>query len=950
MKKDSLHPADDGRMQPGFLAFPPAERWNDWEERGRRYSLVATTCFNCEAACGLVAYVDQETREVKKFEGNPYHPGSRGRNCAKGPATLNQINDPERILFPLRRAGARGEGKWERVSWDEALDDLAARIRRAITGGEPNKVMYHVGRPGEDGYTERVLAAWGVDGHNSHTNICSSGARAGYAFWMGMDRPSPDYANAKCILLISAHLESGHYFNPHAQRIIEAKQRGATIIVMDPRLSNTATHADHWLPTYPGSEVVVLLAIANVLIREKLYDRAFVRRWVNWEEYLRELQIPRFARDDNKPAFEQFERELERLYADYTPERAEREAGVPAATVVEVARAIASAGSAFSAHNWRAAAAGNLGGWMTARCVFFLNVLTGSVGTQGGTVPNSWTKFVPAPRARPSHPTTWNELTWPKEYPLAFFEMSFLLPHFLKERRGSLDVYFTRVYNPVWTNPDGFSWMEVLRDESMIGRHAALTPVWSETAWFADYVLPVGLGSERHDLASFETHAGSWIGFRQPVKRVVEERRGKAVADTRDVNPGEVWEENELWIELSWRIDPDGALGIRKHFESPYRKGEKITVSEYYRWIFENSVPGLREAAAAEGLTPLEYMRKYASFELPVGAYGRHETEIDPEELAESVVDSVTQRVFTARPAPPSSNIAPMPAPPSDSTGRRAAGVMIDGVARRGFPTPSGKLEFYSSTLAAWGWPELAIPTAIESHVAPSALDAAKGEMVLVPTFRLPVLVHTRTGNAKWLNELAHANPLWIHTSDAARVGIAIGDLVRVTTEIGYFVVPAWVTEGIRPGVVACSHHMGRWRVNDEQGTDRWSSALVRLEERDGRWRMRRVKGVEAFASDDRDSGRVWWQSAGVHQNLAFAVHPDPISGAHAWHQKVRVTKAEPGDQEGDVQVDTARSHEVYKQWLAMARPAPGPGGLRRPYWLLRPLRPAAEAYRMGKE
>src|SRR5215472_12979296 len=292
-----------------------------------------------------------------------------------------------------------------------------------------------------------------------------------------------------------------------------------------------------------------------------------------------------------------------------------------------------------------------LGGWMTARCLFFLNVLTGSVGTQGGTVPNSWTKFVPAPYARPPHPTTWNELTWPKEYPLAFFEMSFLLPHFLKEKRGSLDVYFTRVYNPVWTNPDGFSWMEVLRDESMIGRHAALTPVWSETAWFADYVLPVGLGSERHDLASFETHAGSWIGFRQPVKRAIEERLGHDLKDTRDVNPGEVWEENEFWIELSWRIDPDGSMGIRKHFESPYRAGEKITINEYYRWIFENSVPGLPEAAAGEGLTPLEYMRKYASFEIPIGAYGLHEVEVGLEELAESVVDPVTERVFTGRAA-----------------------------------------------------------------------------------------------------------------------------------------------------------------------------------------------------------------------------------------------------------------------------------------------------------
>jgi anaerobic selenocysteine-containing dehydrogenase len=942
MTTTSLHPADEGRMQHGFRAFPSEERWTDWVEGGRHYSLVATTCFNCEAACGLLAYVDQETRVVKKFEGNPRHPGSRGRNCAKGPATLNQIHDPERILYPLKRAGARGEGKWERVTWDDALDDLAARIRKAIVENRHTSVMYHVGRPGEDGYTERVLAAWGIDGHNSHTNICSAGARAGYAFWMGMDRPNPDHANARCILLISAHLESGHYFNPHAQRIIEAKQRGATIIVMDPRLSNTATHADHWLPTYPGSETTVLLAIANVLIREKLYDREFGRRWVNWGEYLR-------AECPEKPAtFETFAAELERLYARYTPELAEAESGVPATTVVEVAHAIARAGSAFSAHTWRAAAAGNLGGWMTARCLFFLNVLTGSVGTPGGTIPSSWTKFVPAPPARPPDPKNWNELTWPREYPLAFFEMSFLLPHFLKEGRGALDVYFTRVYNPVWTNPDGFTWIEVLRDEKLIGRHAALTPVWSETAWFADYVLPVGLGSERHDLASFETHAGSWLGFRQPVQRALAERLGERVTDTRDTNPGEVWEENEFWIELSWRIDPDGAMGIRKHFESPYRPGQKLGIDEYYRWIFENSVPGLREAAAVEGLAPMEYMRKYASFDVPSPAYGRHEQDVPADEMAEAVVDQTTGRVHTAKAAPPSSNIVPMPVPPADAAGRRAAGVMVDGAPKRGFPTPSGKLEFYSSTLAAWGWKEYAIPTVIESHVSPRQLDASKGEFTLVPTFRLPTLIHTRSGNAKWLHEIAHSNPLWVATKDAERLGIETGDLVRVETEIGYFVVRAWVTEGMRPGVVACSHHMGRWRVAEESGTDRWSSALVRLEEQGGgKWRMRRLHGVEPWASDDRDSSRVWWQSAGVHQNLTFPVHPDPISGAHAWHQKVRVTRAEADDQEGDIVVDTAKSHEVYKEWLKLARPAPRAGGMRRPHWLLRPLRPVPEAYRI---
>ncbi len=952
----SLHPSDDGRMQQGFSAFPPVERWSDWVEGGRHYSLVATTCFNCEAACGLLAYVDQQTRIVKKFEGNPRHPGSRGRNCAKGPATLNQIHDPERILYPMRRTGARGAGDWERVSWDEALDDLAGRIRNAIQSGQPNRVMYHVGRPGEDGYTERVLAAWGVDGHNSHTNICSAGARAGYAFWMGMDRPSPDHANAKCILLISSHLESGHYFNPHAQRILEAKARGATIIVMDPRLSNTATHADHWLPTFPGSEPAVLLAIANVLIRQKRYDREFVRKWVNWEEYLKAevtevtevTKVTEVTEGSGGVTFARFEERLAQLYAKYTPEFAEAESGVPAATIVAVADAIAKAGSAFSAHTWRASAAGNLGGWMTARCLFFLNVLTGSVGTEGGTIPASWTKFVPAPHARPPHPTSWNELTWPKEYPLAFFEMSFLLPHFLKEGRGTLDVYFTRVYNPVWTNPDGFTWIEVLRDEHLIGRHAALTPVWSETAWFADYVLPVGLGSERHDLASFETHAGSWLGFRQPVQRVLKERLGEGVTDTRDANPGEVWEENEFWIELSWRIDPDGSMGIRKHFESPYRTGEKLRIDEYYRWIFENSVPGLPEKAAAEGLTPMEFMRRYASFDVPNPAYRRHEQEVPADEVAQGAVNERTGRVYTAKAAAPSTNIAPMPVPPPDAAGRRAAGVMVDGVARRGFPTPSGKLEFYSSTLAAWGWKEYAIPTTVESHVSPRLLDRARNEFALIPTFRLPMLIHTRSGNAKWLNEIAHSNPLWISTEDARRIGVAVGDLVRIETEIGHFVVRAWVTEGMRPGVVACSHHMGRWRLTENEGTDRWSSALVRLEEQGGgKWRMRRVHGVAPWASDDGDSSRVWWQSAGVHQNLTFAVHPDPISGAHAWHQKVRVTRAEADDREGDVLVDTAKSHQVYKEWLKLARPAPGPGGMRRPHWLLRPLRPSAEAYRM---
>ena len=937
-----------GASQVHLAAFPPKERWDDWVEldsrswprRVERHSmLVPTTCFNCESACGLLAYVDPQTLQVRKFEGNPEHPGSRGRNCAKGPATLNQVTDPDRILYPLRRVGPRGAGGWERIGWDEALDVLAGRLRKAIQEGRQNEVMVHVGRPGEDGFTERVLASWGVDGHNSHTNICSSGGRAGYQFWMGMDRPSADFAGADVIYLISAHLEAGHYFNPHAQRITEARARGARVIVLDTRLSNTATHADFWLSPQPGSEAAINLAIANHLIQSGRYDHEFVRRWWNWREYL-DARHPKLPK-----TFETFEHLLGELYRDFTFEYAAAESGIPAPRLREVAEVVAGAGTRFAAHTWRSAAAGNLGGWQVSRTLFLLSALLGAVATEGGTYPNAWNKFVPRPMYVPPHPEVWQELTWPREYPLAQNELSFLLPHFLQEGRGRLDTYFIRVYNPVWTNPDGLSWAEMLTDEDKIGCFVALTPTWNESAFFADLVLPVGHGAERHDTHSYEQYDGQWVGFRQPVLRAARERLGERITDTRQVNPGEVWEENELWIELSWRIDPDGSLGIRRYYESQVRPGERLSVDEYYGWMFEHSLPGLSEKAAAEGLTPLQWMRRYGAYEVASRVGPRHEEPVPPEELV-AARTARNGRVYTSAPPPPTPNVVPMGAPDPDPEGRRAAGVEVDGTVRRGFPTPSGRLEFFSTTLAEWGWPEHALPGYIKSHVHPSLLEP--DQLVLLSTFRLPTQVHTRSANSKWLDELAHTNPVWVHPADARRLGIArTGELVRVETEIGHFVARAWITEGIRPGVVACSHHMGRWKPEGQPARGGGLMATVGLTRGAGGWRLRQTAPVAPYPSSDPDTQRLWWSDTGVHQNLTFPVHPDPISGMHCWHQAVRVRPALPTDRQGDIEVDTRKAHQVYVRWLELTRSAEqvSPDGGRRPFWLMRPLKPGRDQF-----
>ena len=717
--------------------------------------------------------------------------------------------------------------------------------------------------------------------------------------WMGHDRPSADFANARFILLLSSHLETGHYFNPHAQRIMEGKQAGAKLATIDPRLSNTASMSDYWLSPWPGTEAAILLAIANLLLEWDAVDHTFMKRWVDWEGAL-EAKLPGVPK-----TYDRFVQLLKETYAGYTLDFAAEEAGVDVARIEAVARGIAEAGHRFASHTWRSAGSGNLGGWQVARCLWFLHVLTGAVGTRGGTSPSAWDKFKPQHWNMPPTHSRWNELLWPKEYPFSHHELSILLPHFLKEGRGKLDVYFTRVYNPIWTNPDGFSWLEALTDESKVGLHVALTPTWSETAWFADYVLPMGVASERHDTHSYETHAGRWLGFRQPVLRVAGERDGKVYNRTYEANPGEVWEETEFWIDLSWRVDPDGTLGIRQWFASPNDPDRPVSVDEYYGWMFENSVPGLPDKAAAEGLTPLAYMRKYGAVEVEKDIYKVHE-----------------------RPATPD-----------------GPGVDIGDERKTGFNSPSRKLEWYSATMSEWGWEEEAIPTYLKTHVYWRDLDLKGNERVLLPIFRLPTLIHTRSGNAKYLYEISHGHPLWMNPTDADALDFDTGQMIRINTDIGYFVMRVWRTEGIRPGVVAASHHLGRWRLADDTGNERWASALVDISRRDGGWMLRQKKGIAPFHSDDPDSERIWWQDAGVNQNLAFPVHPDPISGMHSWHQRVRLTAAEPGDRYGDVFVDTGRSHEVYREWLSLTKPGPGPGNLRRPRWLDRPVKPTPDAY-----
>jgi anaerobic selenocysteine-containing dehydrogenase len=893
---------------PDSLSFyPPQDQWesfaelsgSDWKRGGidrhgvqsddnpdgievHDYAIVPTACSNCEASCGLTAWIDKKTFTVKKYMGNPLHPASRGRNCAKGYATQSQMYDPDRIAFPLKRApgSARGEGKWIRTTWNEAMTTIGKKMGDTLRVGDElskKSVMFHVGRPNENGFTGKVWHTLGTDAFDSHTNICSSGGRTPTIQWANDDRTSPDWANAKLVFLNSSHAaDAGHYFQQSASFIADARKKGAKLVVMDPRMSNSAGMADLWIAAWPGTEPALYLYLTNRILQENKVDKKFVKKWLNWEVFLDNKNYLQYMVDKEYISkmpegddFDTFLEVLKELYSPYTLEYTAKETHVPAYKLEKLYDMFIWAGDAISSYFWRATAAGNRGGWMSGRTGYLPIALRGAIGTEGGTFFHHFHVISVAGKGgsatvgqgkRGSNipkVDVWNELTWPPEWPLSTYEMSFLLPHLLSDtkwqqkwiRRGlnvpqKLSVWIPRMYNPVWINPDGFRWLEVLKNEKKMELTFNLSPTWSETNWYVDYILPVGLAGERHDQHSEATMPARWTSFRQPVMRVALEKAGwkpnnpnRATLEAHiKAGLGEVWEENEFWFDMCVNyIDPDGSLGIKKMWESKRHPGKPVTIAEWYDAAFGDNLPNLKKTATSDPrykdaeYPVYEYMRDYGAWMEENNIYSAQEREVKEDEhnyIAHGHkydkhhvhIDERTG-VMTAE----------------HNGKKKSIGIEIDGKKMEGFATLDKKLDFFCEWLADdWKWPEYAIPfyprnerekkemVHIVSHVNHMYMNN-DNEFALNTVFRLPYNIHTRSGNSKHLMEISqNHDPIWIATPDAKRLGFKRGDAIRVRIvdtvsglESGYFVAMAVPTEGILPGTLACSHHGGRWKLKN---------------------------------------------------------------------------------------------------------------------------------------
>ena len=254
--------------------------------RGLKVEIKNVICATCDIACSLTAHVDKGRVVKVKPSSNPL---LKDNICMKGVYAPKSFAHPDRVLYPLKRVGERGSGKWERVTWDEAMEDIATRLQKVVDehGAEALAVSTSEWNTSvENGAGRRFMNHLGSPNWISGVSLCAGNTAAVNRMVYGWF-PFSDFASTQCILLFG-HTPTRHSWTPIYNLIETARVRGAKMIVVDPQRTENAAKADHWLPIKAGTDAALMLGMVNVIINEGWYDKEFVDKWTVGFDQLKE--------------------------------------------------------------------------------------------------------------------------------------------------------------------------------------------------------------------------------------------------------------------------------------------------------------------------------------------------------------------------------------------------------------------------------------------------------------------------------------------------------------------------------------------------------------------------------------------------------------------------------------------------------------------------------------
>lgn len=320
--------------------------------------VVKSVCGLCSGSCGvLISLQDGKPVEIK---GDPESPPNRGGLCKIGLASLEYLYHPDRLKLPVKRAGERGEGKWQQISWDEALSLAAGALNKAKKDYGPESVaMVHGSAKGlMDTHLVRLANAFGTPNVVCSDHVCHVPRMLAAEFTFGF-LPGAEYGHPPaCIVVWGANMAETR-FNINRE-FVQAANRGSKVIAIDPLETGIARRADLWLRVRPGSDLALALAMINVVINEELYDKDFIDKWtVGFEKLKAHVQ-------------------------EYSPEQAAEITWVPADLIVKATRLYATNRPGHI--EWGNAIDHTLNSFQAGRALSILMALTGNLGVEGGEI------------------------------------------------------------------------------------------------------------------------------------------------------------------------------------------------------------------------------------------------------------------------------------------------------------------------------------------------------------------------------------------------------------------------------------------------------------------------------------------------------------------------------------------------------------------------------------
>lgn len=499
----------------GFLSF------NAWEQADARgtsdidHHTAHSLCNSCSSKCGFTGYVVDG--KLGKMIGDANHPNCEGTLCGRGYGFASIAYNEDRLTDPLKKNG----GKFEKITWDQAYSEIAEKVKAIIDEKGPQALaMVQDPRPSGSYYTKRFMNALGSPNVYTHGAACNMSKNAGFTQVIGTGDFTSDVANSKMTMFIGrSYADAIKPSQLHAMQ--KAHENGAELVIVDPRLNNSIAFADEWVPINPGTDLAFILAMAHVVVHNKLYDASYIAEntvgFEEWADYLK----------------------------DCTPAWAEEITGISKDTIERLATDLATAAPAASIEpSWRGAygcSYANSG--ETARAVCCFNTLLGCWNQEGGAFFGNSVKADNLDKEKfPPVPKPEGKIAGADEYPLSLAGMGVNVYAAELAKKGEIKGMFFYNSNMV----AGYSNPKYLEDcLSNLELSVAIDIQMTETCQACDYVLPDTSYLERLEVPEF-------IGGKIPAVSLRDQVIEKIHPNTKPVD--------EIFTELA------EACGVGEYF------------------------------------------------------------------------------------------------------------------------------------------------------------------------------------------------------------------------------------------------------------------------------------------------------------------------------------------------------------------------------------------------